>query len=266
MKIKSEVHPLTYDYSSVTELPGSGATKEQLARLYHRYYTAAQYITHKRVLEVACGAGIGLGYLEQTAARVVGGDYTPNLLRVARSYYQGQIPLLALDAHHLPLRSQTFDVAIIFEAIYYLADAERFISEVRRVLAANGILLIGAVNKDWPEFAPSPFSSYYFSVPELCDLLSQSGFSRLECYGAFPTKAASFKHTAISFIRRLAVALNLMPKTLASRSHFKRLFYGKLSPLPSKVSDGMAALYPTDPIATNLPNKDYKIIYYVGHP
>lgn len=49
------------DYTSVTELPGSQATREQQARLYHRYHTAGRYATGKRVLEVACGAGLGLG-------------------------------------------------------------------------------------------------------------------------------------------------------------------------------------------------------------
>ena len=51
--------PITDDYSSITELPGSHATREQLARLYHRYHMAAQYTLNKRILEVACGAGLG---------------------------------------------------------------------------------------------------------------------------------------------------------------------------------------------------------------
>ena len=75
------------DYTSVTELPGSQATGEQQARLYHRYHTASRYATGKRVFEVACGAG--LGYLARRASSVVGGDYTDSLLRIAQSHYQG---------------------------------------------------------------------------------------------------------------------------------------------------------------------------------
>ena len=36
---------------------------------------AARLASGKDVLEVACGPGIGLGYLQRRAARVVGGDY-----------------------------------------------------------------------------------------------------------------------------------------------------------------------------------------------
>ena len=92
------------DYTSVTELPGSRATREQHARLYHRYQTAGQYIAGKRVLEVACGAGLGLGYLARRANAVIGGDYTESLLRTAQSHYQKRILLVLFDAHHLPLR------------------------------------------------------------------------------------------------------------------------------------------------------------------
>jgi 2-polyprenyl-3-methyl-5-hydroxy-6-metoxy-1,4-benzoquinol methylase len=67
--------PLATDYCTVTELPGSNATKEQLARLYHRYHFAAGFCEGKDVLEVACGAGQGLGYLARKAKSVVGGDY-----------------------------------------------------------------------------------------------------------------------------------------------------------------------------------------------
>lgn len=51
---------ITDDYSTVTELPGGNATKEQLARMFHRYCFAANFCRGKDVLEVACGAGQGV--------------------------------------------------------------------------------------------------------------------------------------------------------------------------------------------------------------
>ena len=256
---------MTTDFITVTELPGSQATREQLARLYHRYHTAGQYAAGKRVLEVACGAGLGLGYLARTAKSVVGGDYTENLLRIAQSHYQGRVPLVRLDAHHLPFRDRAFDLIVLFEAIYYLAQAEQFIVESRRVLSDGGILLIGTVNKDWSELTPSALSTRYFSVPELRDLLTQQGFDNLEFFGAFPTTATSPKQKIVSLIRRLAIALNLVPKTLGGRERLKRLFYGTLTPLQPEVEDGMAELYPLVPIANYLPNTEFKIIYVVGY-
>ena len=252
------------DYTSVTELPGSQATREQQARLYHRYHTAGRYAAGKRVLEVACGAGLGLGYLARTAKSVVGGDYTENLLRMAQSHYRSRVPLVRLDAHHLPFRDRAFDLIVLYEAIYYLGQAEQFIAESRRVLSHGGTLLIGTVNKDWSEFTPDRLSTRYFSVPELRNLLIQQGFADLEFFGAFPTTADSPKQKIVSLIRRLAIALNLVPKTLAGREHLKRLFYGSLTPLKPEVEDGMAEFYPLIPIPSESPNSQYKILYAVA--
>ncbi len=252
------------DYTDVTELPGSRATREQLARLCHRYGVAARCAEGKRVLEVACGAGFGLGYLARTARSVVGGDYTHNLLRIALSHYERRIPLLRLDAHRLPFRDQSFDLVIIFEAIYYLNQPEQFIAESRRVLSRGGKLLIGTVNRDWSEFTPSRHSVRYFSVPELSDLLARSGFHNLKFFGAFTTEAPSPAARVVSLIRRLAVGLNVVPKTLGGREFLKRLFYGSLSPLKAEIEEGMAEVYPSTPIAGDSPNSHYKIVYAVA--
>ncbi len=252
------------DYTEVTELPGSGATSEQLERLYHRYHTATKYATNKKVLEVASGVGFGLGYLEKSAAKVIGGDYTANLLRIAGSYYRDRIPLLQLDGQYLPFSKNSFDLVIIYEAIYYLQEASRFIAEARRILSANGNIIIGTVNRDWDEFAPSPFSTHYLSVPELHYELEQAGFGNLEFYGAFPTEAKSLKSRLVSLIRKIIVGLNLMPKTLEGRERFKRMFYGDLQPLPAEITEDLMGFTPLVPIVSNQSNKDFKIIYAIG--
>lgn len=255
---------MTNDYTAVTEVPGGKVSSEQLSRLYTRYRFAAKYVAGRRVLEVACGAGLGLGYLARTATKVIGGDYTENLLRIAQSHYQGKVPLVGLDAHQLPFRDGTFDLVIIFEAIYYLSYAGKVIVESRRVLSDGGTLLISTWNKDWSEFIPGLLCTRYFSVPGVRDLLMQQGFSHLEFFGTFPTVAASPKQKIVSLIRRMAIALALVPKTLESREHFKRLFYGNLIPLKPEVEDGMAELYPLVPIDCDVPNTQYKVFYAVA--
>ena len=107
------------DYTGVTEVPGSRVTREQLARMYNRYFFAFQFCEGKDVLEVACGAGQGLGLLARRARKLVGGDYTENLIDVAWKHYGGRIPLVRFDAHTLPFREESFDVVIFYEAIYY---------------------------------------------------------------------------------------------------------------------------------------------------
>lgn len=257
---------ITEDFSAVTELPSSQATKEQMARLYQRYHLAATYSKQKRVLEIACGSGMGLGYLAQDAISVTGGDCTESLLEFARSHYQNRVNLTWLDAHSLPFGSNQFEVALIFEAIYYMADVPKVLSEVRRILASQGTFIICTVNRDWNEFAPSPHSHKYYSVPELASLLAQEGFTSIETYGAFPvSNKQSLKSIITSLIRKIVIKFDLMPKTLEGREKFKRLFYGGLIPMPAEISAAdFNQVEPLMPIPANQPTSNYKILYFIA--
>lgn len=253
------------DYTSVTERPGLGVTREQLAMLYTRYYTATKFCEGKDVLEIGCGPGIGLGHLAKKARKVVAGDIDEKLLNIAGEHYKGRenIELKVFDAHQLPFKDHAFDVAILFEAIYYLAQPTKFLDECRRILRGNGVLLICTANKDCPEFVPSPFSVRYYSAPELFDLLRQGTFD-VELFGAFPLEMASTKQQLISLTRRLVAAFHLMPGSLKARALLKRVFYGQLLTLPPAIEEGMAEAYPLVPILSDSPDLQYKVIYAIA--
>jgi len=255
------------NYTTVTELPGQEASSEQLARLYHRYKFASQFCEGKDVFEVACGAGIALGYLARKARRVVGGDIDENNLKFAQEHYKGRhnIQLFLIDAHKLPFTDNSFDVMILFEAIYYLLHPERFIREAQRVLRKGGNLLICTVNKDWSGFNPSPYSYEYFSIYELFGLLKQENFNNIAVYGGCPVTVETLKDRTISLIRRVAVALNIIPKTMKGKELLKRIFFGKLLPLPPEISGGMAEYIPPVIIPYDSPNFGYKVLYVVGY-
>ena len=251
------------DYSTVTEVPGNRVTQEQLERMFHRYCFAANFSQGREILEVACGAGQGLGYLAKRAKRVFGGDYTERLLKEAKRYYQERVPLLRLDAHSLPFRDQSFDVVILYEAIYYLAHPEQFLDEARRVLRKGGVLLLATVNKDWSEFNPSPFSTRYFSVPELSALLREKEF-KTEIYGVFSVVPEGFKEKIITTVRKAAVALHLIPKTMKGKEFLKKVFYGRLQPLKEEIEDGVCEYVPPLAIPPDIANYVYKVIYSVA--
>jgi len=250
-------------YTTVTELPGSGATREQLAMLYTRYHFAATHCAGKDVLEVACGPGIGLGYLGRSARVVVGGDYDEVMLRTARAHYQDRARVLRLDAQALPFAGQAFDVIILFEAVYYLRDPDRFFREARRVLRSKGTLLISTVNREWADFNPSPFSSRYLSATELRLLLREQGFN-VQLYGAFPAQAASARDRLLSAIRRTAVRLRLIPPSMKGKQMLKRLIYGRLTQLPPEARDGMAELSSLATVPGDGASTTYKVLYALG--
>ena len=114
-----------HDYHSITEYPGLGATRDQLERLCHRYRFALEYADSRDVLEVACGSGIGMGYLAKRAGTVVGGDIDHRNITIARSLYTNSaVKICNMDAHYLPFKNATFGLVLLFEAIYYLGNPE----------------------------------------------------------------------------------------------------------------------------------------------
>lgn len=252
------------EYSSVTEAPGLKATSEQLARLYHRYRFALEFTGGKDVLEMACGSGMGLGLLAESAKTVVGGDIDAKNLSIARKLYAGtSVELKLMDAHSLPLSDASFDLMVLFEAIYYLRDSERFIGEATRVLRESGMLILCTVNRDWGDFHPSPFAEKYYSVPELRSLL-QASFRKVDFYGAFPAETGEFRAECISALKRMAVSFDLIPGSLRARAYLKRLFFGPLQAIPDRVYRDMTEYEPPMPISAYSANRSFKIIYAVA--
>jgi SAM-dependent methyltransferase len=248
------------DYSTVTEQPGDLVSGEALSMLYSRYRYASPFCAGKRVLEVACGPGLGLEYLSKQAAFVVGGDCTRSLLIAARRSSRSRIPLIRMDAHSLPLCDGSIDVVVCYEAIYYFSEPERFVSECRRILSPNGLLLLCSVNPEWPEFNPSPQSHRYATATGLTRMLSRQQFS-VQLLGAFPSKAGSLRDRIVSGLKRLAVRLRLIPSTMKGKVLLKRIFLGKLVSLPTAIDDGVAPYCEPVPIDTEKPLRDFKIIF-----
>lgn len=255
------------DFSSVTEVTGYKVTSEQIERMCTRYRFASEFCKDKEVLEIACGSGQGLGYLSKKAKKVVGGDIDKNLLDKGSIHYKNRdkISLKQMDAHELPFEDNNFDVVIVFEAIYYLAQPEKFIKEAKRVLKKNGAILICTANKDWEDFNPSPFSYKYFSAPELFDLLEKEGFKKIYLYGDSLVNSETMKDKIISFIKKTAVKLHLIPNTMRGKEFLKRIFCGELLPLPPEIDDGLFAYNAPKQISSDRPNSDYKVLFSVAY-
>jgi SAM-dependent methyltransferase len=256
----------TNDYSQVTELGGAPASAAQLLRTCSRYYFAGQRCEGKRdVLEVACGAGLGLGYLSRRAERVVGLDIDPTNLERARATYKGRprVEIVEGDAERLPFPDASFDAVILFEAIYYLPSPERFVAEARRVLRPGGELMICTANRDLPDFNPSPFSHRYLNPPELAAMLRPLGFE-VRMFGDSPVGPRTLTSRVVRGVKAFAVKLKLIPGSMRGKVLLKRLVFGKLRPLPAEIQDGLVATPPLAPIAVDQPNVDFYVLHCVA--
>jgi SAM-dependent methyltransferase len=112
-----------------------------------RYRFAAQLAPSKRVLDAACGEGYGSRILADAgAASVTGVDVDERTVEHARSRYPGAEFQVA-DVASLPFEDGSFDLIVSFETIEHVPEPERVLAEWRRVLAADGLLVISTPNK-----------------------------------------------------------------------------------------------------------------------
>lgn len=258
------------DFTTITETPGSGLNAEQLARILQRYQFAATLARDKDVLEVACGAGSGLGVIQQQARSLVGCDYTEPVLRIAQAHYGKRVPLVSADAQQLPFAAANFDLLISFEAIYYLPRIELFLAESHRLLRPGGVLLLCTSNPDWPPFVPGQMSVYYPNLPALATLLAAAGFSRTEFYGAFPLPDTRPPHkTLLATLRKYALRYQFFTADTALTRRLKQLAYGRLHPLPAELS---LSTLPDDavnaaltPLPATAPDCRHRVLFAVAH-
>jgi len=219
------------DFASVTEQPWQGATRMQMSMLRTRYGWAAEHAVGRDILEVACGAGLGLGWLAEKARWVEAGDIDEENCRIARETYRGEAKIRVgrMDALELPFEDGSFDVALLFEALYYLPDVARFLAEAGRVLSLGGRLLIATVNSEWSGFHPSPLHTRYWTAAELVEELAHAGFAT-QISAAF-ADAGGLRNR----LKTVAAHCGCMPRTMRGKAVLKRIFYGRLDSIPARV-------------------------------
>jgi len=248
------------DFQVVTELPGEPVSQVQIDRLVSRYTWAAGYCHGLDVVEAACGAGPGLGLLGKVARSLEAGDISEPILARARNHYGDRFPLQRFDALHTPFENGSKDIVILFEALYYLPSAQDFFVECKRILRSGGKVLVATANKDLWDFHPSAFSVAYYGVPELEALFGEAGFST-EFFGFERVDRLTATQSALRFVKRVAVATRLMPKTMAGKRWLKRILFGQPVPMPAELEKGDADVPAPTPIDSAQPDTVHRIIY-----
>lgn len=248
------------DYVSVTEIAGDEVSREQVQRICNRYYWAGQYCKGMDVLEVACGTGQGLGYLAKLARSLTAGDYSEEILEIARRHYQTRLDLKQFDAQDMPFEDNSFDVVILFEAIYYIPDAQKFVSECRRILRPGGKVLIATANKDLYDFNPSPYTYKYYGAVGLNKLFEDQGFF-VEFFGDTPVAQLSVRQKFLRPIKKLASTLHIIPGSMKGKKFLKRIMFGQLVEMPAEIDEDMVEYHPPVPISHLNPDTKHKVIY-----
>lgn len=251
------------DFIALTELSGDDVSAEQVERIARRYYWAADYCKGKDVLEAGCGAGQGLGLLSRTAHSLTAGDYSQPVLDIAERHYGRRLNLRQFDAQAMPFAAASFDVVILFEALYYVPVATAFFRECQRVLRPGGRLLLATANKDLFDFTPSAHTYRYHGVVEFESELAALGFE-VRCFGDTPVGAVSMRQRILRPVKMAASRLGLIPESMEAKKVLKRFVFGGLVPMPAEIDDRTATPAPPTPLLAGKPDIDHKVIFCVA--
>ncbi len=125
-----------------------------------------------RVLDLCCGTG-DLAFLAEEAggqAHVTGADFTLPMLRVAerrKGERRSRTLFVQADALGLPFRGGSFDAVTIGYGLRNISDAERSLSEMRRVLAPGGRVVVLDFGKPSNPVAASIYRAFLHTVMPL---------------------------------------------------------------------------------------------------
>jgi len=133
---------------------------------YHRYLMACDLVAGKKVLDAACGEGYGSHLLANYADKVVAVDIDQNSINHAKQKYgQDNLKFIQADVLKMPIPDNSFDVVVSFETLEHLAQHQALLSEYKRVLSPDGVLIISTPDK--AEYSDKTGFNNEFHVKEL---------------------------------------------------------------------------------------------------
>lgn len=104
-----------------------------------------------RVLDLGCGRGGLVEQLEHPLNQVIGVD--ADLVSLQEHRLAGELPLTAALSHHLPFPDESFDMVFASWVLEHLAEPEKVMAEIGRVLQPGGLFVFITPNKRHPLIA-----------------------------------------------------------------------------------------------------------------
>ena len=113
------------------------------AAAYERLYELLRpVVRHKTVLELATGTGSIAKNIVSSANHIEATDASSEMIAEARRDNQSaKLHFSVQDMFHLPYADESFDVVIVANALHIVPEPEKALSEIRRVLKDDGVLI-----------------------------------------------------------------------------------------------------------------------------
>ena len=151
----------------------------------YAYEETLPYVKDKIILDVGCGTGYGVNICSEYAKFVVGLDYDLSAIKYCNeNFVIENNSFLNSNALLLSIRDNSIDLAITFQVIEHIADAVKFINELRRVVKPSGLIIISTPNVTGPEKGKGKnrFHINEMNYSSLTNLLTKS-FDSFEIFG-----------------------------------------------------------------------------------
>jgi 2-polyprenyl-3-methyl-5-hydroxy-6-metoxy-1,4-benzoquinol methylase len=137
------------------------------------------------LLDLGCGDGNHLEYLQNYAEQVYGSDY--NLVRLVRSGARNSSATLFLaDILDYPAQDNFFDMVFFHHVIEHIPDHSEALKTIYRILKPRGLLVLGTPNEGvwwWrlayklqPETLASTDHVHFYTSSTLSELMRDAGF------------------------------------------------------------------------------------------
>lgn len=99
-------------------------------------------IKNKNVLELATGTGIIAKNVAQSAKHIDATDFSEKMIEIAKKeIHINNLEFSVQDACNLPYADNSYDAVIISNALHIMPHPEKALSEIKRVLKPDGILI-----------------------------------------------------------------------------------------------------------------------------
>ena len=106
------------------------------------YKEISAAVSGKVVLELATGPGLIARHIAWSAKSVTATDFAPKMIETAKKTGAPQNVIFeTADATNLSYKDDSFDAVIIANALHIIPNPEKALSEIKRVLKSDGILI-----------------------------------------------------------------------------------------------------------------------------
>ena len=113
------------------------------AAAYERLYELLRpVVRQKTVLELPTGTGLIAKHIVCSAEHIEATDASQKMIEQAKQGVKSaKLYFSVQDMFHLPYADQSFDVVIVVNALHIVPEPEKALSEIRRVLKDDGVLV-----------------------------------------------------------------------------------------------------------------------------